>query len=335
MGEPLENEGRFEFDGAEGIAFWVGNSDEETAVKVMFSELDSLAKFLRFNFPGLFDGTTEPLPAHDRRREDPMSDRFFERVDGVGSVQRIHPHHSASIGAALADSKWREVTVAPVDDLRPDADIIERAARAYDPEAFEDHPIEQRRPLAAIQWGARRHLATEAAQRLAAAGFLIPSGTFASTKPSDAEHLLSVVETIKETGGSVQIRGVLITPCDTYGQPLNARPDADVAERIVRAIEEAAEKHPNPIVRLNLSDAADIARSHATPPFTTEQEIESLAAEIHEAYAYQYDECDHGTYAGGAMHGEPYSMCRINAERIIRRRSNPPVAATGEEVDRG
>ena len=42
--------------------------------------------------------------------------------------------------------------------------------------------------------------------------------------------------------------------------------DADVAERIVRALEEAAEKHPNPIVRLNLSDAADIARSHATPP---------------------------------------------------------------------
>ena len=42
--------------------------------------------------------------------------------------------------------------------------------------------------------------------------------------------------------------------------------DADVAERIVRALEEAAEKHPNPIVRLNLSDAADIARSHVTPP---------------------------------------------------------------------
>ena len=66
-----------------------------------------------------------------------------------------------------------------------------------------------------------------------------------------------------------------------------------------------------------------------------EEEIESLAAEIHEAYTYQYDECDHGTYAGGAMHGEPYSMCRINAERIIRRRSNPPVAATGEGGDRG
>ena len=79
-----------------------------------------------------------------------------------------------------------------------------------------------------------------------------------------------------------------------------------------------------------LAAAGLLARSHVTPTFTTEQEIESLAAEIHEAYAYQYDECDHGTYAGGAMRGEPYSMCLINAERIIRRRSTPPVAATSE-----
>ena len=48
---------------------------------------------------------------------------------------------------------------------------------------------------------------------------------------------------------------------------------ADVAERIVRALEEAAEKHPNPIVRLNLSDAADIARSHATPPVAATSDV--------------------------------------------------------------
>ena len=71
----------------------------------------------------------------------------------------------------------------PVDDLRPDSDVIERAARAYDPEAFEDHPIEQRRPLAAIQWGARRRLATEAAQRLAAAGLLAPACATWHTDP--------------------------------------------------------------------------------------------------------------------------------------------------------
>ena len=36
-------------------------------------------------------------------------------------------------------------------------------ARAYDPDAFKDHPIEQRSHVAAIQWAARRKLATDAA----------------------------------------------------------------------------------------------------------------------------------------------------------------------------
>ena len=104
-----------------------------------------------------------------------------------------------------------------------------------------------------------------------------PSDTLASTKPSDAEHLLSVVETIKETGGSVQIRGVLITPCDTYGQPLtNVHPDADVAERIAGAIVRCADpaymlSKPGSDdysdgYRLGIRDAARIARSHAAPP---------------------------------------------------------------------
>ena len=82
------------------------------------------------------------------------------------------------------------------------------------------------------------------ANTLAAAGLLALSGSFASTKPSDAEHLLSVVETIKETGGSVQVHGVLITPCDTYGQPLTSvHSDADVAERIAQAWDEGYQAH--------------------------------------------------------------------------------------------
>ena len=199
---------------------------------------------------------------------------------------------------AERDGKWQEVTVTPVDGLRPDADVIERAARLLhalqwmgDQEdadaAWDRYPITS----------ATRSDYLRTAEALAAAGLfapidetrvwvcgvcghspeahgmpqhsshqcmyqpiLTPSDTFASTKPSDAErpycpvhgdllagvrsercrtahaghepdaeHLLSVVETIKETGGSVQIRGVLITPCDTYGQPLTSvRPDADV-----------------------------------------------------------------------------------------------------------
>ena len=46
-----------------------------------------------------------------------------------------------------------------------------------------------------------------------------------------------------------------------------------------------------------------------------------LAAEIHEAWEFQYDECDHGTYWGGHLSGEPYAMCEITASRIVRRRA--------------
>ena len=143
------------------------------------------------------------------------------------------------------------------DNLRPDSDVIERVT-------------EMLCELAELGY----YRGKEIAEALAATSPLTPSDTFASTKPSDAErpycpvhgdllagvrsercrtapaghesdaeHLLSVVETIKETGGSVQIRGVLITPCDTYGQPLNARPDADAAERIAQAWDEGYRAH--------------------------------------------------------------------------------------------
>lgn len=46
---------------------------------------------------------------------------------------------------------------------------VEEMARAADPEAFEDHPIESRSHVAAIQWAARRKIATDHAQRIRAA----------------------------------------------------------------------------------------------------------------------------------------------------------------------
>lgn len=61
---------------------------------------------------------------------------------------------------------------------------------------------------------------------------------------------------------------------------------------------------------------AEAARAEAE----IQADMSSLAAEIHEAVEFQYDQCDHGTYRGGHMHGEPYQMCRIIAERIVRRR---------------
>lgn len=45
-------------------------------------------------------------------------------------------------------------------------------------------------------------------------------------------------------------------------------------------------------------------------------DVERLADMLHRAMTYQYDECDHGTYAGGANHGEPYKMCEIFARRV-------------------
>lgn len=57
----------------------------------------------------------------------------------------------------------------------------------------------------------------------------------------------------------------------------------------------------------------------------TEEQIErareQLAAEIHEAWEFQYDVCDHGTHRGGHLNGEPYAMCELTAARIVRRRA--------------
>ncbi len=62
-----------------------------------------------------------------------------------------------------------------------------------------------------------------------------------------------------------------------------------------------------------------------------ERQIKALAQEIHEAWVFLHDECDHGYYRGGHLNGEPYSMCRILAERIVRRRAAAGVAPVGGE----
>ena len=110
-------------------------------------------------------------------------------------------------------------------------------------------------------------------------------------------------------------------------------PDADVAERIARALEEAAEKHPNPIVRLNLSDAADIARSHATPPVSVEVEWEwHLRDESGDLWT--------GPFASEEQAQATRRETRPHWIVVRRRRAGPwievsPVATTGEGDDRG
>lgn len=49
---------------------------------------------------------------------------------------------------------------------------VKAAAWAMDYEAFQDHPMEQRSMVAAVQWAARRKLALDHAQALADAGML-------------------------------------------------------------------------------------------------------------------------------------------------------------------
>ena len=257
---------------------------------------------------------------------------------------------------------WTEVTVTPVDGLRPDSDAIERAARLLhalqwmgDQEdadaAWDRYPITS----------ATRSDYLRTAEALAAAGLLIPSDTFASTKPSDAEHLLSVVETIKETGGSVQIRGVLITPCDTYGQPLTSvLPDADVAERITLSTTGDLDALPDGSVvldgrgrvsqkfssRWHRSGAAEggrtpervlrygsVALLWSTPPVAIEVEWEWHLRD------------ESGVVWRGPFASEEQAQAARRESRphwiVVRRRRAgpwvevPPVAATSEEDDRG
>lgn len=49
------------------------------------------------------------------------------------------------------------------DDTHPTDEDREALARAIDPHAFEDHPIERKRAIAALQWAARRKFAQDAA----------------------------------------------------------------------------------------------------------------------------------------------------------------------------
>lgn len=65
----------------------------------------------------------------------------------------------------------------------------------------------------------------------------------------------------------------------------------------------------------------DAARATATARTSEQREVVALTAEIHEAWEFQYAQCDHGTYTGGPNHGQPYAMCELAADRIVRRRA--------------
>ena len=76
----------------------------------------------------------------------------------------------------------------------PTREDVDALARVIDPEAFEDHPIEQRYPFGAgsIQWAARRKIATDHAERvvahLGAPEDDLPGGSWQNPAPAAGLH---------------------------------------------------------------------------------------------------------------------------------------------------
>lgn len=46
-------------------------------------------------------------------------------------------------------------------------------------------------------------------------------------------------------------------------------------------------------------------------------DLAELTLFMHDRNRFDYDECQHGTYSGGASHGEPYAMCDRQARALI------------------
>ena len=168
-------------------------------------------------------------------------------------------------------------------------------------------------------------------------GLLTPSDTFASTKPSDADVAEGCACVwISEDRGGGYFESVFDPEpdCPTHGW--SAQMDADVAERIAQAIEAAGtaietaqrEVHRGylPIIESGIvagySQAARIARSHATPP--------AAATEVVSGYT------SHGhRIAGVVQTGRPTSVARCGGPGLCGVCSREAAAATGEGADRG
>lgn len=95
---------------------------------------------------------TAPITYQDGRL---VSPQIFARMEDSGAVNVTPTPRMKSLW--IEGQLWERLAEISVRDA---------VARAYDPRAFEFHPIEYRRPAAAIQWAARRMLATDAANRL-------------------------------------------------------------------------------------------------------------------------------------------------------------------------
>lgn len=161
---------------------------------------------------------------------------------------------------------------------------IERAARVLTEALFKRSPYLSADQNDASKSDLYAQLRDSWVPTLAAAGLLIPSDGFASTKPSDADvDLLRRAAASERTAERHWPADMLAQAADTIERlrtDLAANPDADVAERIAREIKAAGtaietaqrEVHRGylPIIESGIvagySQAARIAHSHATPP---------------------------------------------------------------------
>jgi hypothetical protein len=96
-----------------------------------------------------------------------------EHVQGevTAAVRRatIAAAHRAGVGFAALDSPTQALHLDVTRTGLAAALDVEEMARAADPKAFEDHPIERRSQVAALQWAARRKIATDHARAIRAA----------------------------------------------------------------------------------------------------------------------------------------------------------------------
>lgn len=131
---PADEMGRFGFDGAEGIAFWIyaDASHEEAQARIMFDDLPTLAAFLRHNLPGMFAST--PLISLIEQIEELLrqAERYAGSVLGIKRFALVDStrHNDAEAAEYALNAISRVVTETRARIPLTDEDRIEAAARS-------------------------------------------------------------------------------------------------------------------------------------------------------------------------------------------------------------
>lgn len=96
--------------------------------------------------------------------------------------------------------------------------------------------------------------------------------------------------------------------------PINSEPPDDLAELIAKL------RYP----RASIGGASSRTIADEIRDRWLVIEPATLTPALHAAMEWQYDECDHGTYKGGAVNGKRYKMCEILSARMVWQLSAVP-----------